>query len=63
MLHNGTIMVEKTGYEGTTFRIELPLSEEGDVESDTKAVLMNRIQTSILLLDDDPKIREVLKIS
>jgi PAS domain S-box-containing protein len=62
MLHNGTIFVEKTGYEGTTFRIELPLSEQDNVESDTKALLMSRIYTSVLLLDDDPKIRDVLKI-
>jgi PAS domain S-box-containing protein len=62
LLHNGTIMVEKTGYEGTTFRIELPLSEHDSVESDTKALLLSRIYTSVMLLDDDPKIREVLKI-
>ena len=62
MLHNGNIVVEKTGYEGTTFRIELPMSDEMDLESDTKAFMMNRLYTSVLLLDDDPKIREVLKI-
>lgn len=62
LLHNGTILVEKTGYEGTTFRIELPLSEHDSVESDTKAMLLSRIYSSVMLLDDDPKIREVLKI-
>jgi PAS domain S-box-containing protein len=62
MLHNGTIFVEKTGYEGTTFRIELPISEQDCVESDTKAMLMNRIYTTVMLIDDDPKIRDVLKI-
>jgi PAS domain S-box-containing protein len=62
MLHSGTIIVEKTGYEGTTFRIELPFSEHGSIESDTKALLLNRIHTSVMLLDDDPKIRDVLKI-
>ncbi|MBN1600396.1 MAG: response regulator [Chitinispirillaceae bacterium] len=62
MLHNGTIFVEKTGYEGTTFRIELPLSEQDCVESDTKALLMNRIFSTVMLVDDDPKIRDVLKI-
>ncbi len=62
MLHNGTITVEKTGYEGTVFRIELPISDEESFESDTKSILSLRLPTSILLLDDDPKIREVLKI-
>jgi PAS domain S-box-containing protein len=62
MLHSGTIVVEKTGYEGTTFRIELPFSEYGSIESDTKALLLSRIHTSVMLLDDDPKIRDVLKI-
>ncbi len=62
MLHNGNITVEKTGYEGTVFRIELPISDEESFETDTKSILSNRLRTSILLLDDDPKIREVLKI-
>lgn len=62
MLHNGNISVEKTGYEGTVFRIELPISDEESFESDTKSILSLRLPTSILLLDDDPKIREVLKI-
>ncbi|HEX3019114.1 MAG TPA: ATP-binding protein [Chitinispirillaceae bacterium] len=62
MLHNGNISVEKTGYEGTVFRIELPISDEESFESDTKSILSSRLHTSILLLDDDPKIREVLKI-
>lgn len=62
MLHNGNIFVERSGYEGTTFRIELPVSDEEGFENDTKSILSNRLHTSILLLDDDPKIREVLKI-
>ncbi|NLL15035.1 MAG: response regulator [Fibrobacter sp.] len=62
MLHNGNITVEKTGYEGTVFRIELPISDEESFESDTKSILSFRLPTTVLLLDDDPKIREVLKI-
>ncbi len=62
MLHNGNIFVEKTDYEGTVFRIELPISDEESFESDTKSILSFRLPTTILLLDDDPKIREVLKI-
>ncbi len=62
MLHNGTVSIEKTGYEGTVFLIELPLSDEKELDSDTKAFMMNRLPASVLLLDDDPKIRDVLKI-
>lgn len=62
MLHNGTISIEKTGYEGTTFLIELPLSDEKELDSDTKVLMLNRLQASVLLLDDDRKIRDVLKI-
>ena len=62
MLHNGTILVEKSGYEGTVFRIDLPKSDETELENDTKVLLLNRQYSGIVLLDDDPKIREVLKI-
>jgi PAS domain S-box-containing protein len=62
MLHNGSITIEKTGYEGTTFLIELPLSDEQELESDTKVLMMNRLPAGVLLLDDDRKIRDVLKI-
>lgn len=58
MLHNGTIMVEKTGSGGATFKIELPACDE----TDSRAILKDRLHTTVLLLDDDPKIREVLKI-
>jgi two-component system cell cycle sensor histidine kinase/response regulator CckA len=61
MLHSGTIFVETTGYEGTVFKIELPVSDESSFENDTKSILLNRYTSSILLLDDDPKIRDVLK--
>ena len=62
MLHNGTISIEKTGYEGTVFLIELPLSDEKELDSDTKAFMLNRLPATVLLLDDDRKIRDVLKI-
>lgn len=62
MLHNGSISIEKTGYEGTTFLIEFPLSDEQELDSDTKVLMMNRLRAGVLLLDDDPKIRDVLKI-
>jgi|GEM_PF-841976 PAS domain S-box-containing protein len=59
-LHNGRITVEKTGRNGTTFRIDLPESEGGEVAHDTTVVLLNRSPTMVLLLDDDPKIRAIL---
>ncbi|NLE01499.1 MAG: response regulator, partial [Fibrobacter sp.] len=62
MLHNGNIVVERSGYEGTVFRIELPISDQEISENDTKSMFANRLPSTILLLDDDPKIREVLKI-
>ncbi len=62
MLHNGTISIEKSGYEGTTFLIEFPLSDEKELDSDTKALMLNRMPATVLLLDDDRKIRDVLKI-
>jgi len=62
MLHNGTVTVEKTGSEGTVFRLEIPACDETGDDHDTNVMLQNRKTASILLLDDDPKIREVLKI-
>jgi ActR/RegA family two-component response regulator len=59
-LHNGRIMVEKTNRKGTTFKIEIPESEGGEVNRDTTVVLLNRRPTMVLLLDDDPKIRSIL---
>lgn len=60
-LHRGAISVEKAGSSGTTFRIEMPASprDEGDV--DTKSILVSRYAATVLLLDDDPKIRHILK--
>jgi PAS domain S-box-containing protein len=60
-LHNGRVFVERTGTAGTVFRIEIPESEPGNVE-DTRSVLMHRLSATVLLLDDDPKIRDILKI-
>ncbi|MBN1309230.1 MAG: response regulator [Chitinispirillaceae bacterium] len=62
MLHNGTVTIEKSGYEGTVFLIELPLSDEKALDSDTKVFMLNRLSASVLLLDDDWKIRDVLKV-
>jgi PAS domain S-box-containing protein len=61
-LHNGRVSVENTGKSGTTFRIEIPESEFDSEDMDTKHILMNRVSTTVLLLDDDYKIRDILKI-
>jgi PAS domain S-box-containing protein len=60
-LHNGRIVVEKTGKKGTTFRIEIPEGDGGEVEHDTAMIMLNRTPTMVLLLDDDPKIRAILR--
>jgi PAS domain S-box-containing protein len=60
-LHNGTIVVEKTDSSGTTFRIEIPKSRTEDTDMDTKEIMLNRRKTRVLILDDDPKIRSILK--
>lgn len=63
MLHNGSVTVEKTGFDGTVFRLEMPASDDQTGhDNDTKTMLQNRQTANVLLLDDDPKIREVLKI-
>jgi len=62
MLHNGSITIEKTDTTGTTFRIELPLCNDVESFEDTRDLLTRHIETSVLLLDDDPKIRDILKI-
>ena len=60
-LHHGRVFVEHTSPSGTTFRIELPLIAQGESEVDTKSLMQNRISTTILMLDDDPKIRNIMK--
>jgi PAS domain S-box len=60
-LHNGSISVEKTSKNGTTFRMEIPESDKDDTDIDTKAIMLNRRSTTVLILEDDPKIRGILK--
>jgi PAS domain S-box-containing protein len=60
-LHNGRIFVEKTDKKGTVFRLEIPEGEGEKEDADTKAILLHRSATTVLLLDDDPKIRGILK--
>ncbi len=60
-LHNGQVCIEKSSKEGTTFRIEIPESDRNEIDVDTRSVMLNRIQTTVLILDDDPKIRDILR--
>ena len=60
-LHNGRVFVEKTGGTGTVFRIELPRNAQSRIDDDTDAILKSRMSSTILLIDDDPKIRTILK--
>jgi nitrogen-specific signal transduction histidine kinase len=60
-LHQGRVFVEQTSPNGTTFRIELPMVTQGESEADTKSLMLNRIGTTILMLEDDPKIRNIMK--
>jgi PAS domain S-box-containing protein len=60
-LHNGTVALEKTDRSGTTFRIEIPENEHEEDDIDTKEILLSRRITRVLILDDDPKIRSILK--
>jgi two-component system cell cycle sensor histidine kinase/response regulator CckA len=60
-LHNGRVTVERTDTTGTTFRIEIPEIEAYEPGEDTRWILNNRIAARLLLLDDDQKIRDVLK--
>lgn len=59
-LHKGIVTIEKTDSHGTVFRIEIPECSEHFVDIDTKALLVNRISTGVLLLDDDPKMCKIL---
>jgi signal transduction histidine kinase/CheY-like chemotaxis protein len=59
-LHKGQISVEKTGSQGTTFRIDIPQFEKDTSGFDTRVIYVKRLTTTVLLLDDDPKIRKIL---
>ncbi|MDG5814542.1 ATP-binding protein [Chitinispirillales bacterium ANBcel5] len=58
MLHKGNISIEDNTPRGTTFKIELPLA---DYVIDETTASKGRMTSTVLLLDDDPKIQEVMK--
>jgi PAS domain S-box-containing protein len=61
-LHNGRVEIAKSDDTGTTFRITIPESEQSGLDSDTTSILRERIPATVLLLDDEPKIRDILRI-
>jgi len=60
-LHKGTISVERSGPAGTTFCLEFPAADTLEINRDTHWMLSPRQRTRVLVLDDDPRIREVLR--
>ncbi|KMQ49967.1 histidine kinase [Chitinispirillum alkaliphilum] len=60
-LHKGNITVENSSSKGTVFCIELPLTNNRTLLSDAKIVSRERLSSTVLLLDDDPKIQEILR--
>ncbi len=61
-LHKGTVEVERTGADGTVFRLSFPAARVLEVDHDTRWLQSRRRNVRLLLLDDDPKIREVLRV-
>ncbi len=59
-LHNGMISIPVSNSAGTVFRIELPLAEDVRDSDSGLSLPENRIDTSVIILDDDPKIRSIL---
>jgi len=59
-LHKGTISVEQSGPTGTTFRLQFPAADNLEVDHETRWMLSARRSARLLVLDDDPRIREVL---
>jgi len=61
-LHKGSVSIERTGPGGTTFRLEFPCAALLEVDHDTRWMQSRRQRARVLVIDDDPKIREVLKV-
>ncbi len=59
-LHKGEVSVESSSSKGTTFKISFPLTSQETLDH-TKILPTKHLKTTILLLDDDPKIQEILK--
>lgn len=59
--HRGQLEIQSAPGKGTTFIIRLPLAEEMPLEQlDAAADLKSKSSLSVLIVDDEPRIREVL---
>jgi len=66
--HNGTINVESELRHGATFVIELPITDDSPIETETTNPMIQsqpsvKKNARILVIDDEPSIRELLEKS
>jgi len=59
--HNGLMTVQSTVGEGSTFKIYLPASDKLVPQSRVELVPLNKCQGRVLVMDDDDRIRDLLK--
>ena len=59
--HKGTILVDSAAGEGTTFTIKLPITSNAlGVEEKTKPILEEKRETTILVVEDEEEVRNLL---
>lgn len=59
--HNGLMTVQSAVGEGTTFKIYLPASDKQVQQSRVDLTPLNKCQGRVLVMDDDDRIRDLLK--
>ena len=59
--HKGTILVDSTEGEGTTFTIKLPISSSKlEMQEKTKPILEEKREATILVIEDEEEVRNLL---